>query len=203
MTIMLRCALLLLLAVPARATAWDVSLSPDSRVWLEGDSTLHPFSSTATAVDFSLRVEGKGAGLDEALASGAAAALTLRIPVAGLKSGHAGLDKNLRKALKADAHPDIVFTLSKYELQEGGAALEMVGELRIAGAARPVAVGADLERAGGRLAAEGRVDLSMSDFGVKPPSLMMGAIKVADRVAVKYRLELRATPAVPDAGGNR
>ena len=30
----------------------------------------------------------------------------------------------------------------------------------------------------------------MTDFGVKPPTMIMGTIKTADKVSIKYHLEL-------------
>ena len=76
----------------------------------------------------------------------------------------------------------------------GAAGLEMVSE--IAGITKPV----DIEAHGfpgpqGALRVVGNKELRMSDFGVKPPVLMLGAIKTDDRIEVRFDLRLaRSNP---------
>jgi polyisoprenoid-binding protein YceI len=178
-------AALLLLALPASAV--ELSLAPSSRLWLEGDSTLHPYSSTsaALAVSFSLEAPGEAAA---ALAGKAPARMTVTVPVASLKSAHGGLDKNLQKTLKASEHPAIVFTLRSYKVE--GASVTAEGELTVAGKARGVVLSSRLEARGGALFVEGAQPLKMTDFGIKPPTMMLGAVKTSDDVTVRWRLEL-------------
>lgn len=178
-------ALLLLLALPASAV--ELSLAPSSRLWLEGDSTLHPFSSTSTALAVAFALEAPG-DVSGALAAKAPARMTVTVPVASLKSAHDGLDKNLRKALKASEHPDITFTLRSYKVD--GASVSAEGELSVGGKARAVLLSSRLETRGGILFVEGAQPLKMTDFGIKPPSMMLGAVKTSDDVTVRWRLEL-------------
>lgn len=175
----------LLLALPAAAA--ELALAPSSRLWLEGDSSLHPYSSTAAVLNLAFTLEAPGPAA-AAISTKAPARMTLRIPVADLKSAHAGLDKNLRKTLKAAEHPDIVFTLRSYALKDGNITAE--GELTVAGRSRGVVLAARYGARDGAVTVEGEQALLMSDFGIKPPSMMLGAIKTADAVTVKYRLEL-------------
>lgn len=180
-------AVVLLLA--GRAAAATARLGEGSRLSLEGTSTLHSYESRATRLELSLTTEKP---LPEAVAAGQAARMTVRVPVAGLKSPHSGLDKNLRKALKAGEFPDIVFVLSDYRV-EGAAGAEAVvarGELSVAGAARPVELNARLSWKRDSAVVDGKQPLLMSEFGVKPPSMMLGAIKTDDKIVVKYHLEL-------------
>ncbi|MBI4424617.1 MAG: YceI family protein [Elusimicrobia bacterium] len=188
------------LAAADLALAASASLAPGSRLWLEGDSSLHPYSSTATAMEFSAAF-GPGAprSLPEALESQAPAEVTVRIPVGGLKSAHGRLDKNLRKALKDDRFPDIVFVLTDYRVAKGSAAIVARGDLTVAGEKRPVTIEASLRVENGRVVIEGRHALRMTDFKVKPPTMMLGAIKTDDRVVVKFHLELLAG----ETGGER
>ena len=184
---------LALLVAASGAAAGPVTLAKDSRLWLEGTSTLHAFASTATALSLDMALErAEGETLEAAALAGRPARLTLRVPVAGLKSGHGGLDKNLREALKAAEFPDIAFVLDAYTVLPGTTAirLELSGTLTVAGRARPVRLEAAVERRGGRLALSGEQALLMTDFGITPPKLMFGALKTGDKVSVKYRFEL-------------
>jgi polyisoprenoid-binding protein YceI len=182
-------AALLVLALPAAAA--ELILSPSSKLWLEGDSTLHPFSSTATALSVSFLLEAPGP-VTAALGAKAPARVTVTVPVASLKSAHEGLDKNLRKALKADKNPAIVFELRSYALK--GEAVEAEGELAIAGQRRAAVLSSRWEARDGKLFLEGSQALKMTDFGVAPPSMFMGAVKTKDEVTVRWRLELAPVP---------
>jgi len=141
-----------------------LALLPNSVLWLEGDSTLHPYSSTTTALSI----------------AGDAAAFTLTVPIAELKSGKGGLDKNMRKLLKED----VVFTLTKAEPPL------YHGRLKIAGVTQDATLRPAVTKTGSTYAVTGRHELKMSDFGIKPPIMMMGAIKTDDKVTVYYDVKL-------------
>jgi polyisoprenoid-binding protein YceI len=172
-------------AFPASALA--LTIHPTGSLRLEGDSTLHRFSSTVTIVTMTLDSGSKP--LAEAVKAGAVKDLVVTIPVEGLKSGEKGLDKNLYKALRADKFPDILYKLDRYE----GSKTE--GRLTIAGQERPAAIDVEFKYGPQGVEVAGSYALKMSDFGVKPPSLMFGAIKVKDPIVIRFDLFLKEEPA--------
>ncbi len=185
-------------AAPA-APASSLTLAPGSKLWLEGDSTLHKFSSNATQVEAAAELDAAlAAGSPDAraaVAGGALKSLRVAVPVAGLKSGESGLDKNLQKALKQDSAPVIRFTLVDYKAEEakdGSLLLEAHGKLAIAGVEKDTVVEAACRFGPGGVEVTGAKDVLMSDFGVKPPVLMLGAIKTADKVVVRFAIRLKA-----------
>lgn len=185
--------LLAALIIPLASQAAPVALKPDagSALWIEGDSTLHPFASTSTAVGFELTLDrGEAESPAAAAKSGKPAKLTVKVPVASLKSSSKSLDKNLRKAMKAEEHPEVLFTLESYKAE--GASVQATGTLTIAGVSKPATVKGTLAEKDGKLVLEGDHSLKMSEFGIKPPKMMMGAVKVADEIAVKFRFLLAA-----------
>ena len=190
-------ALLLLLVPAALAAGTGLVARPGSRLWLEGTSTLHPYSSTATTVQAALEIGTPGAaGALAAAQAGKPASLSLAVPVAGLKSAHTGLDKNLRAALKAEAFPEIAFTLDAYrKAPEGPGRFLATGRLSVAGRTNPIELEVALSAREGVLLVDGEEPLSMTDYGITPPKMMLGAIKTGDRVVVKFHLEL-----APEAG---
>ena len=197
--------ILALAAAISPASALTAKLGAGSRVWLEGTSTLHPYESTASQVLLSLVMDpaAPAAGLADGAAAQAPARMTVRIPVAGLKSPHAALDANLRKALKADKYPDIVFAMDGYAVGKGTSpALSAKGSLTVAGVAKPETLEAALSRRGDLLVVDGEQPLLMTDFGIKPPTMMLGAIKTGDKVVVKFHLELEQAADARDAGKN-
>ena len=167
------------LALAAPAFAGEVALGPGSVLWLEGDSTLHAYSSTATAMEVS------GEWSDDLSVKD----FQLAVPVEGLKSGKAGLDKNMYEALRAKEYPAIRFRIQTIEAGEG-LSIAAAGTLSLAGAERKVELKAQGTRTGNGLRIRGREELRMSDFGIKPPAMLMGAVKTRDKVIVHYDIVL-------------
>ena len=89
---------------------------------------------------------------------------------------------NALKSLDAKKFPEIRFTSEQISATSGSYRLE--GTLEIHGTSRPQTVDVTADENGSRYAAE--VTLRQSDFGVKPYSLMMGTLKVADEVVVRF-----------------
>jgi len=171
---------LILLATPSFIEAAEVTLR-SGFLYLAGDSTMHAFTSTATVLTLDAAMEDKG---------GALKSLTLSLPVNGLKSDSGQLDKNLYKALNEKAAPEIRFEMKSYEA--AGETATVKGMLSIAGVAREEAVTGAVTREAGALRVTGAKELKMSDFGVKPPTMFLGAIKVKDQVVIHFDLVLAA-----------
>lgn len=197
-------AIALLLSLSRLAAAGGLSLQSGSRLWLEGDSSLHAYASTATVMAFSASLaSGAASGrLEESVRAGLVRDVSVVIAVNGLKSGESKLDKNLRAALKDDKSPSITLRLTGYKVMPstdaGVARIEAAGFLSIAGQENPVELTADATFSEGSLRITGRHPLLMSKFGVKPPELMFGMIKVRDPVVVHFDLML-AKPENPSA----
>ena len=113
------------------------------------------------------------------------------IPAATLTSPREGLDANMHKALLVTEHPDIVFRLLRLEPRPGAAGgLRGIGVLQIAGVDREVALDITTERKDSTLNVQGRVQFLMTDFGVKPPTAMLGMLKTDPKVTVTFETAL-------------
>lgn len=181
----------LLLAMPM--IAWTAPVTPEGTLKVEGDSTLHKWSTTATKLEADFVLADEKAGLADAVAAGKVKSMTLSVPVAGLSSGEKGLDKNMRKAMKEPEFPAVTYSLTSYELAKDGLSAATTGQLTIAGVTKPIAMTLSLKPAAGATSVSGAYALKMSDFGIEPPKLMMGAIKVKDPVTVRFDLILKTT----------
>jgi hypothetical protein len=175
----------------------SVTLAPTSRLALHGKSTLHDYHSTATRIELSVDL-GTTAVAASPLAAlsqpGAVRGVVLTIPVQAMKSDKDGLDKNMQKALKASANPNIVFRLSAPPApgawSSEGSTVSVRGSLEVAGQAREIEVPLRASSTAEGIVLEGRTSLRMSDYGIKPPSMMLGTLKTADAVAIEFRLVL-------------
>lgn len=178
---------LLFLPWTTAAAPKPVVLLPESQLWLQGDSTLHHYASTAAQVNVTATFDPD---------SQEVASLSLSVPVKSLQSGKKALDKNLQEALKAGEYPDIRFELKDYEATRTTAqgknrdTITAQGLLFIAGVEKPVTLEARGEPDSRGLAFSGETEILMTDFGVKPPKMMLGALKVDNRVVVHYHLIL-------------
>lgn len=192
---------LLMTTLAAGAASVSLTPSPASRVRVEGDSSLHPWWTHTSSFTAILSIDADAAtasSVSAAAAAGKPATMTVTIPVANLKSEHSGLDKNLRSALSAGKHPDIVYTLERYDaapVKGGGLQLDVQGGLAIAGASHPEVLKATATVEGGKFVVDGEQTLLMTDYGVKPPTMMLGAVKTANKIVVKYRLEFEPAKA--------
>jgi polyisoprenoid-binding protein YceI len=65
--------------------------------------------------------------------------------------------------------------------------LTVFGNLTIAGETRPIEMNVDLQPiSGAGERATGKVDIKMKEYGIKPPSLLFGSLKVANEVTVNF-----------------
>ena len=107
------------------------------------------------------------------------------------------MNKKAYKALQADAHPEIRFELTDAGVVPGtGAAfrIDVTGQLTLAGKTRTVETVAEgLRTSDGALRLTGSLPVKMTDYGVDPPTAMLGALKTGDDVTVHF--DLVAAPA--------
>ncbi len=197
-TLIITAALTLGTAVGGAQTSSAVrlQLQPGSEISFTGTSSLHGFTCKTTQFDAQLSVHPEYATNLAELAR-PIGAVNVTIPVRSLDCGNRGLESNMLKALKADRNGTITFRLDTYEIDAASRTAEAftaraTGSLKIAGSERPIQVQVRGERrADGAVRARGERDLLMSEFGIRPPSMMLGAVKTGDRIVVKFDLQAR------------
>jgi polyisoprenoid-binding protein YceI len=72
--------------------------------------------------------------------------------------------------------------------------LTVTGELSLHGVVKPLTLPVHVEVRGSSLVASGKFSLKQTDFGIEPTSAAGGLVKVADEVAVSFRLAAQAAP---------
>jgi len=171
-----------------------ITLAEASRLTLTGKSTLHEFSSTATRLQLAVELADTRPSGDSALARlaapGAVKAIVLTVPVEGLKSDKDGLDKNMYKALKASANPDIVFRLRSATAGSAAGEFQVAGDLQVAGQSQPIEMTVHATECAEGIVIEGSKALLMSSYGIKPPSMFLGTLKTNDQIVIAWRLVL-------------
>ena len=175
----------------AQATA-QFAVGTASRLWIEGTTNVTGFSCAATEVDATVDVD-RGFGEDTSLVKHVRA-VQVKVPVAALKCGRDQMDRSLRKALKADDSTVtyIVASLAAEPVDSADdATLNAVGTLAMAGRENTVRMNVVAVRLpDGSVEAQGEIPIRMSDFGITPPTAMLGAVRARDRVIVKFAMKL-------------
>ena len=187
-----------LLALAPAAVAWrpagdPLAVAPQSRLWIDGKSTVRKFSCKAPV--FTADVDA-APGAVAAVLGGAKAvrAVTVTVPAEKMDCGNGTMNEHMLKALKANEARTIVFTLTGYDVAKGDAGVQgtLNGTLTLGGQTRPVSIAAQAaDAAGGLLRVSGSYTLKMTEFGLKPPSLMMGTMKVDESITVNFDLYLK------------
>jgi hypothetical protein len=113
-------------------------------------------------------------------------------PVHDLKSGKSGMDSKAYDAMKAKTQGNIVFTASSSRIIPGANNLFTVkskGSLTIAGVTKPVALtAACILKAYGTITCAGTDTLLMSDYQIKPPTYMLGALKTGNKLTIDFTM---------------
>jgi YceI-like protein len=193
-TIAVALAGLLPLALGMRYIGTPIDVQPESRLWVRGTSSTRAWECKATS--FEAVVQSGGAGAVASILSGdkAVGEVAVTIPTEKLECGNGTMNGHMRKALKADAYPQIAFTVQSYEIVKSGDSVQvdLKGQLTLGGVQKDVTIKAAATVAdNGALRVIGTYDLRMTDYGLKPPSLMFGTMKVGDQVKVSFDMLLK------------
>ncbi|WP_162417577.1 YceI family protein [Cyclobacterium roseum] len=113
----------------------------------------------------------------------------MTLPVKTLKSGKGQMDNNAYKALNADDHPEITFTLLEAH-QDGGNDWKATGRLEIAGKAETVPFLLEIASSGTNLMLSGSAAIKLTDFDVDPPTAVFGTIKTGNEMTIAIEMKL-------------
>jgi polyisoprenoid-binding protein YceI len=165
----------------------NYSLSNDYAVTIHGTSNLHNWDEKVGTVsgDGSINLNSDGSyDVD---------AMTIKMDVHSIKSDMGSImNNNTYKALKADANPQIILALSmplrSVKVSAGEKTVPVKANLTIAGVTRPVSMQVKVampER--GKLLFEGAYILTMSDYGIKPPTALLGTLKTGNDITINFK----------------
>lgn len=121
--------------------------------------------------------------------------LSFSVNTKSLKSEHSSMDGRTYKTLKADDFPKITFKLSNAvvsPVKKNKFSVKANGTLTIAGTSKTIAMVVNGEvKEDGSINCIGQQKLKLTDFGIQPPSFMLGAMKVANDLTIDYNLTFK------------
>ena len=168
---------------------YQVTASKDNNMKLSGTSTLHKWEMNSKTFSGSAQFGTNPSNINE-LAT--VTSLTFTLPVTALKSDEKKLDRNAYKALKTESFKNITYKLLAATVSPGKLNKYLVktrGNLTIAGVTREITMDVYcVLNKDASITCTGSDKLNMTDYNVKPPSFMLGAMKTGDSVTLDFSL---------------
>ncbi len=156
-----------------------------SKYVIEGTSTLHDWEMISQQCKGSITYTLDGANLS-------IQSIKVTVGVKTLKSGKKTMDNKCYDALKADSFPNIGYEFkSASDLKStgnGNYTAVFNGNLTIAGNTKTVPIDVTINATTGSITIKGRKAIKMTDFGVEPPTALLGTIKTGDDITIDFNL---------------
>lgn len=164
----------------------NYTVAPGSQITVAGTSNLHDWTMDATKFSCDGKLTVAGGQLKDINS------LTFVLPVKNLKSKESLMDTRAYKALNADAHDKMTFKLTDVTVIEAQKIVKVNGNLTISGVTKAISIQANyVVAADESVTFKGSRAIKMSDFKIKAPSFMMGALKTGDDLNINITLKLK------------
>jgi len=188
---MVRLTLILFFFVIGRVAtvqAQELYLDRDLSVLkVSGTSTLHDWSVNAT--NYNVVTTFKDLSDVTTLKD-----LQVTVESNGLKSGKKGMEKSMYKALKSSLFPIINFQLQEVvsvsKKDNTRFTLQCDGYLTVASVKKPVSLSLQVETDTNGIWLSGEKPLKMTDYDIKPPKALLGAVKAGNEVEVSFKVRM-------------
>jgi polyisoprenoid-binding protein YceI len=189
-------ALLFLPLLPTSASAQAGSpFQVSGSLRVDGGSTVRSWSCDAKTLQARV-TSAPGATLQIAQLGNAVRTVELDVPVNRLDCDNDTMNDHMWTALDSKKHEMIRFRMQSYAVTQGAggaATLSLRGNLEIHGQTRAVTLTAQARQDGSALVVSGMHELDMTEWGVRPPRLMLGTLRVHEKVQVHFDLRLTTT----------
>ncbi|MBI1873465.1 MAG: YceI family protein [Acidobacteria bacterium] len=112
------------------------------------------------------------------------------VPVKAIECEEKLMIEHLRQALNEKAFPEILYQLEQYTMT--GETAKTTGKLTIAGATKPVSFDVRLVPSPKGVRGVGETTIDLTQFGVTPPVIWQGLLKVGKDVRVRFEALLQS-----------
>lgn len=160
-------------------------IMPGSKISVNGTSNIHDWTMLATSFSSEGILTLKGEQLTDL------SALSFSLPVTNLKSKDDLMNTRAYKTLKSTQFSKITFKLSQANITSSQKMINATGNLTIAGKTNQITLLTNYVVNGEEITFKGSKPIKMSDYGIKSPSFMMGALKTGNEVSIDILLKLK------------
>jgi len=169
-------------------SAQTLKINPaKSSMTISGTTNVHNFTSKVS------KISGE---LD--FSSNQPKTLTVEVPVRSIVSGEKLMDKKTYDTFKDQVNPTIVFKMTEVNsvvVNGNNVTASVTGNLSMGGSTKKITLKVNgNEVKPGVYTFSGSTQLKMSEFNMKAPTAMLGAMKVGDAVTLKYNVTFEGAP---------
>ncbi len=157
-------------------------VSDASTMRILGTSNLHDWATEVTELEGTAHFETQDDGTFEILSA------ELTIPVLSIHSEKGKkMDKLTYDALNTEQYSTISFSLTSADVETAGGTktATLTGNLTVSGSAQIVTFEAISQD---NVTWTGTVPIAMTDFGIDPPTALLGALKTGDDIQIEFNL---------------
>lgn len=179
-------SILILLLLPLWVSGQGTYRITLSTLVIKGTSNVHKWEAKVNQLSGSAELIFEGDQLKKVSES------RFDILVKGIKSSKGNtMDNKMYQALKSDDCAQISFHLLSSTLDAGGTTLKSSGTLTVACTPKKIDLVTTVKNSGnGQYNLSGSVKMKMTDFGIKPPTALLGAMVTGDDITVEYEITL-------------
>ena len=170
----------IMLAMTTVGQTTNYASTAQSRIWVDGTSTIHDWTCEVANVTADIAAEDGFSSLSKAV-------ITVKSDALECKNGT--MNKKALSALNVKKHPTIRFAATSNDVTTAGndIKIQTTGKLELAGTTKPVtATVTGKTQADGSIRFTGTLPIKMSDYGIDPPTAMLGTMKTGDDVKVRF-----------------
>jgi len=180
-------SILLLSALSPLSGQSAYKMASDHKITIDGTSNVHDWTEVAQTASGDASVTWNTDGTFQIKS------FNLKISVKSIKSDKGSImDNKTYDALKAEKHPYITFKMSSvksFSKSGTGYSVKINGDLTIAGVTKNVEIsGMVYVKENGKLYIDVSKSIKMTDYGIEPPTAMMGAMQVGDEITIRFKL---------------
>ncbi len=165
-------------------------INADTEATVKGTSTLHDWEMNSK--------EGKTEAVIELGSIPKILALKFTLPAESLKSHHSAMDKNAYKTLKTEKYAYLTFVITSSKMTAVDSStfnMNGLGQLEIAGVKKEIELNAVCKVGPDKsLMCTGSKQIKMSDYGLEPPSMMLGTVKTGNEITIDFKQKLIPHP---------
>lgn len=177
------------LAVPALTLAqgvYKLAAGPGVAIKVLGSSNVHDWVMTSTVMDSKGEFTVSGETLS------ALKNLSFQLAFKSLKSEHESMDERMCKSVNESKFPNITYKLLSSTVSgvvKDRFVIATKGELTIAGMTQIISMDVTaVLNADNSITCNGSEKIKLTDYGIKPPTFMLGAMKVYNDLTIQFNL---------------
>jgi polyisoprenoid-binding protein YceI len=167
-------------------STYKLTSGQDAAIKVSGTSNVHNWVMTSTEMES----KGEFTVNDDKLT--ALHAFYFQVAVKSLKSEHASMDSRMYKSVNESKYPTISYKLISATISPVSKNKFLImsrGELTIAGSTQPISMQVTaVVNPDNTITISGTKKIQLTEYGIKPPSFMLGTMKVYNDLTIQFNL---------------